>query len=81
MHTAMQAKKLIKNSLSRDSLTPVVTRHSSKLLKVDKMAKATEYELGQIKEGFAITLPPSYQVNTANRFANKFWQGKPSPPR
>eukprot|EP00092_Neocalanus_flemingeri_P010489 GFUD01011300.1.p1 GENE.GFUD01011300.1~~GFUD01011300.1.p1 ORF type:complete len:769 (+),score=191.85 GFUD01011300.1:38-2344(+) len=41
----------------------------------------TDHEASQIPSGFAITLPPSQQAPEKNVFQNKFWQGRPSPPR
>ena len=41
----------------------------------------TDHEANQVKGTFAITLPPSQQAQQKNVFKNKFWQGRPSPPR
>ena len=41
----------------------------------------SDHEASQIRGTFAITLPPSQQAQQKNVFKNKFWQGRPSPPR
>ena len=47
----------------------------------DTSLNISDHDASQIPNTFAITLPPSQQAPEKNVFQNKFWQGRPSPPK
>ena len=59
----------------------LATGMENKAMEEETRLDITDHEASQIKGTFAITLPPSQQAEQKNIFKNKFWQGKPSPPR